>query len=230
MSAVPFQMAQNDVKNISNPARITAIGGDNATEFSLFMRDMAPGNQWVFPFTYGFMFPVASPSVGHPIQIDASQTPPGSQPTPVASTKIANLVAYDTDVQFSPGIVSSSQISTRQIAFPSLARGPNTYTVNTVKQYSARGIMVYIKVTVGTGTLTVSIFDFDDTINSANANTDITSVALTTASGMVVLRLYPGIAVAANTSNNLCIGQQQQIQALVATSSITFEIDYEYIP
>lgn len=105
MAAVPFQIAQNEVKSVSNPARITAIGGDNATEFNLFFPDMNPGSQWVFPFTYGFMLVVDSPGY-RPITVDASKTPVGGQTPPVTS-KSANLVAYNTEQQFNPGLVSA---------------------------------------------------------------------------------------------------------------------------
>jgi hypothetical protein len=104
MASAPFQMAQNDIKSISNPARITAIGGDNATEFNLFFPFFPPGSQWVFPFTYGFMYVVDHPSYTA-VKIDASQFPPGGQAPPV-TTKIAQLTAYDTEQVFNPGIIA----------------------------------------------------------------------------------------------------------------------------
>jgi hypothetical protein len=115
MAAIPFQLKQKEIRSISNPARVTAIGGDNGTEFNLFFPYLPPGSQWVFPFTYGFMYVVDSPSY-QPVKIDASQTPPGSQ-VPVTTTKIANLVAYDTDQVFNPGIISTSVGAIPQTVF-----------------------------------------------------------------------------------------------------------------
>jgi hypothetical protein len=109
VAGVRFQMAQNEVKSISNPARVTAIGGDNATEFYLFFPYMPPGSQWVFPFTYGFMYIVDSPSYA-PVVVDASQTAPGAQAA-TATSKVAQLVAYDTDQVFNPGISTKSDPS-----------------------------------------------------------------------------------------------------------------------
>lgn len=133
-------MAQNEVRSVSNPARVTAIGGDNATEFNLFFPFMPPGSQWVFPFTYGFMYVVDTPSY-QPVKIDASQTPPGAQP-PVATTKIANLVAYDSDNQtFNPGIISTSSGSVpASTFFRQIGAGGNTVVAGianqTIKVYS----------------------------------------------------------------------------------------------
>lgn len=107
MPAVPFQLAQGDVKSISNPARITAIGGDNGTEFNLFFPGMPAGQQWVFPFTYGFMLIMDAPATGVAVKIDTTQIPVGSL-TPPATTKMANLVAYDTDQIPSPGVFAPS--------------------------------------------------------------------------------------------------------------------------
>lgn len=113
MSAVPFQLAQNDIKSISNPSRITAIGGDNATEFYINFPWFPPGSQWVFPFTYGFMYVNDSPYGGQAINVDASKTPPGFQ-SAVNSSKVAMLAAYDTPQTFNPGITAlpSSQLAT----------------------------------------------------------------------------------------------------------------------
>lgn len=107
MSATPFQLAQNDVKSISNPSRITAIGGDNGTEFNLFFPSMPPGQQWVFPFTYGFMLIIDAPMTGVAVKVDASQIPAGSL-TPPVTTRVANLCAYDTEQIPSPGVFAPS--------------------------------------------------------------------------------------------------------------------------
>jgi hypothetical protein len=106
LSAVPFDLAQNDVKSISNPARITAIGGDNGTEFYINFPQMPPGSQWVFPFTYGFMYVLDGPSYTA-VKADASKVAPGGQ-TPILTTKVAHLAAYESDQQYNPGVVSTA--------------------------------------------------------------------------------------------------------------------------
>lgn len=100
MPAVSYQIFQGDKKSLASPPRIKAIGGDNGTEFYLFFPQMPPGAQWVFPFTYGFMFPTDIGLIG--ISVDASQTPVGFLAAP-ASTKTAQIRAYDTEQTYNAG-------------------------------------------------------------------------------------------------------------------------------
>jgi len=110
LASARFQIAQNEVKSISNPARITAIGGNNATEFYLNFPFLPPGMDVVFPFTYGFMFPIDAPTY-QPVKVDGS-TPPDGFPVAPTTTKTAKLVAYDTEQIFNPGVAAptSSQL------------------------------------------------------------------------------------------------------------------------
>jgi hypothetical protein len=101
VAAVPYVLNQNDQKHLANPSRIFSIGGDNGTEFYLNFPDFPYGQQWVQPFTYGFMYVMETPFYGA-VMADASKTPPWGK-TPAASTKQAFLAAYDTAQPFSAG-------------------------------------------------------------------------------------------------------------------------------
>lgn len=156
MAGVPFQIAQNNIKSLTNPARITAIGGDNGTEFYLYFPDMLPGSQWIFPFIYGFMYVVDSPSY-RAVHIDASQTPPGAQVAPVSS-KVAQLVAYDGDQVFNPGISSPTAGSQRW----NINNAPTTGAAASVTRAASSGV-----------THVADMFDFMATQTAATAATGL---------------------------------------------------------
>jgi hypothetical protein len=100
MASVPYTVAQNEVKSLANPQSVASVGGDNGTAFYLFFREMPPGQQWVPPFTFGFMYTMDVP---RPCQVDASQLPPWDTVMHTDS-KLANIVAYDHPQKATMGI------------------------------------------------------------------------------------------------------------------------------
>jgi hypothetical protein len=102
VASVPYTLNQNEIKSLANPAAIWSVGGDNGTEFYINFPDMPFGQQWVAPFTYGFMYTKDEAHVGG-VTVDASKVPPWGT-TPVVTTKQATLAAYSEAQPFSAGI------------------------------------------------------------------------------------------------------------------------------
>jgi hypothetical protein len=103
-----YQVLQNRKITVGRPRPLAAIGGDNGTPFYIKFPGMPPGLQWVFPFTYGFLYPM--PAVGvAPVLVDSSLFPPNSQAPPVG-TAIAMLAGWGVGAvppAFSPGVSSA---------------------------------------------------------------------------------------------------------------------------
>jgi hypothetical protein len=173
MAGARFQMSQGNVKSISNPARIAAIGGDNATEFYLKFRDMPPGQQWVFPFTYGFMYLVEAPGY-YPVHVDASQVPAGA-PTPATTSKIADLIAYDTEKLYSPGIaaVAAGVNKTASLGSDAPAAGYTATDTNGGAHFPVANALLYLVTWNIRGTAAGVVDDVTAVIRGVTSGTNI---------------------------------------------------------
>jgi hypothetical protein len=200
---------------------------DNNTSSYLNVPDASRDGtgRWIPPGTGA-----AIPILGHISRARITwSAPPGKSQPPAVATEFAQVTFFAAPTP--PGFgISSPSLTTRGTAFPLASYAIGTYNFNTPKQSFGRGIMTYTKVTAGGGTVTPTIFDFDDSIGSASAGALLTGAGLVVASGMNELRVYPGIAVTANVTANSCIGQQVQIQVVVTVAAATFQVDYEYLP
>lgn len=223
MSAVPFQIAQKEIKHIANPARITGVGGDNATEFYLKFPRFPPGSQWVFPFTYGFMYLPDVPSY-QGVQIDASQTPPPGTTIVAPTTKVAFLAAYDSDVTFNPGVVAPSSAASlgQGVAFPLVSRAIGTYKFVVPEQTSAKGIIVFVNLTTSGNGAEVRVFNQSVSGYSASfADTGVLS-----ATGLSIIRIYPGLVTTAPFVVNDIISGSPIIQLDITLGNMTVGVDY----
>ena len=227
-----FQIPANVERDlVADVGQIIAIGGDNQTDFYLFFPDLPYGRQWVQPRTAGFLYPLFD--ARRSIRV-FSDTAPSGQTGVATSVLLANITAYRQPPPgqpaefflYSPGYPVPAL---RNTAFPLISRpGPATYTFN-VPRTSARGIVVYVKTTGITGTLTVSVWDFNDITSEVGQAFILSSVALGPMTTLNALRIYPGIAVQANANANTVIGQTPQIQA-TSTQVDTWQVDYDLIP
>lgn len=122
------------------------------------------------------------------------------------------------------------------VLVPSAARTVTTTFPTTgafIPPMWARGLVVYINITAVTGTtptLTIAIQGVEPTAQS-NVYTVLTSAALN-AVGLTVLRVYPGISVAANVSASDIIPAQWSLKATLGgtTPSFTFSAAFSYEP
>lgn len=128
-----------------------------------------------------------------------------------------------------PVVPPSNLAPNRATAFSALSRPAGTYKLNIPRQYSIKGLIVYINVAGITGTLTVSIWDFDDISGLEGGAAVLSTVALGASATLDAIRVYPGIAVVANATASFCIGQTPQIRA-VSSQTDTWSIDYDLLP
>ncbi len=87
---LPFQLGQSStaIKNSTGwPAAM--LVGDNPTPGYIHFPAGAPGWQWIFPYTYGFAFPIWPPSMA-PVTVTTKDTPAGFPAAP-AYTQLAQL-------------------------------------------------------------------------------------------------------------------------------------------
>lgn len=122
MSAVPYSFKQGESQVLGNPALQYAVGGDNPTPYYIHFPYMAPGRQWVFPYTYNFMYPVEVPEQ---IAFTTNDTPAGYPPAPT-STALINLTAYDTPQDYNAGTQNAaSPVASQAIAGPTTLQNLN---------------------------------------------------------------------------------------------------------
>lgn len=100
--SLPFQLGQSStaIKNSTGwPA--ASIAGDNPTPGYVHIPGGMPGWQWVFPFTYGFVYPIRPASMA-PVTFTTKDTPPGFPPAQ-AYTSQAMLALLEDALPPSPG-------------------------------------------------------------------------------------------------------------------------------
>lgn len=116
--ADPYTINQGQAISITAPMPLAAVGGDNPTAFYLHFPLMPDGMRWVFPFTYGFLYPLPVP-IDTPFPVRADLTPPDYPPAPPAQLTAANLTAYQADGSprvYSAGVVVPSRRSSASSA------------------------------------------------------------------------------------------------------------------
>lgn len=129
MGAVPYTIGQVSDLTIGLPKPLVTIAGDNPTAFYLHFPALAPGQQWVFPYTYGFSFPL--PAATPTINVTSRDTPPGFPTAPTDTTQ-ASLVAYDYALPYSPGVRLATGSGWTAVGSKTLAAGSDTFTSLTV--------------------------------------------------------------------------------------------------
>lgn len=106
-----------------------AIAGDNPTPGYLHFPGMPPGLQWVFPFTYGFCYPILPPSLA-PFTVTTKDVPPGFPPAP-AYTGVASLALYEDPLPYSIGRTSIYAPQTK-LSTLNFLTGTSTITTDAV--------------------------------------------------------------------------------------------------
>jgi len=179
--------------------------------------------RWVGPGQPG-----AFPILGHisRARINWSAPPGKSQPAPVP-TEAAQVTFFAAAVP--PGFGSAAPGgTTRGVAFPSLSRANGVYTFDVPAQSFARGIIVYMAVTGGAGTVTLDLRQADLTLNVIGGP-QVTSNAIPVGSG-VIISIYPGITPLANFNASVVLGQSPRITVTVAGGPATFAVEYDLAP
>jgi len=118
----------------------------------------------------------------------------------------------------------------RAILFPSLSRAPGTYVATLPNTNGAKGLIAYLAVTGGTGTVTMTIQNSaGQTMAGGGTDSLLATTAIAVGAGGN-LYLYPGGKAVANLSDNFPLGQTPLIQIVVATAATTCEVDYDLLP
>jgi hypothetical protein len=101
------------------------------------------------------------------------------------------------------------------------AAAAGTYNSSVLDTHQGIGLMVFINVTAVTGSVTVTIKNVDPV---SGATATVLASAAIAATGLTVLKVYPGLTAAANATANDIIGNQTQIQSVIATGPATATI------
>lgn len=139
-----YSILQGQVRTLSEPSRIRSVGGDNGTKFYLRFLDMPPGQQWVFPFTYGFMLQLPL-TVSGPVRVTANETPPGFPPAAVDTTA-ASITAFDESLPYSAGHGSTPAQQWSLVGAKVFAAGADSVTTNVVPP-TTKTIVVMVEAT-----------------------------------------------------------------------------------
>lgn len=105
------------------------------------------------------------------------------------------------------------------------AQGAGTVTTGSLDTQQARGCLVFINVTAVTGSLTVTLQGLS---SGGTAYTVLASAAIS-ATGLTVLRVYPGLTASANAVASDVIPVACQVQSVVATGPATATIAMQLI-
>lgn len=222
----PFIVTAGDRKSIGPLAFVPkSIGVDTITaNFFVHFPDSGFG-AWVNPFVSGAIVP--APVAAEMFRVSAVDTPSGVAAATAASGT-AYCIAFEDYQTPNPG-VPSAQAATG-IAFPSLSRTPATYTFIPPVIQGYRGIMVFLNVTGGTGTVQIIIFVQDSQPGGTGLAPAVLIGNAVASPNNYTLTVYPGIQVVANAQASGVIIPYLNIQAIVATNPATFQADYYLIP
>jgi hypothetical protein len=115
--------------------------------------------------------------------------------------------------------------------FASASRGAATYVSNEYFNPDAKGLRLYIDITVnagGTGTVTAKVQSKDPVsgnwVDQAGMVTSALSAIATT-----TLTIYPGVTETANVDVAENLGTQWRVSVTVGTQAVTFSIGGEYL-
>lgn len=131
MSSHLYLLEQNRVLTLNQPPQIGSVAGDNPTPYYLHFPDLAPPMEWVFPFTYGFSYPL--PDVqAQAVQVNSQDTPPG-YPVAPTSAALAKFQAYSERLPYSAGQqAQGSSPNWALVGSKLLAAGADQFTTNPV--------------------------------------------------------------------------------------------------
>lgn len=133
-----WSIAQSSLVTINDPLPLAAVGGDNATPFYLYFPLMPPGLQWVFPFTYGFLYPLPIPSYGG-LLCDTNQRPAGAA-APPTSAALAQVTAYKAEVGFVAAFAPGAQSPSATIIRWNILSAPSTGVQASAVKAAAAGV------------------------------------------------------------------------------------------
>lgn len=128
---LPFQLGQSSqvIKNSTGWAA-AAIAGDNPTPGYIHLPGLPPGLQWVFPYTYGFSYPILPPSLA-PITATTKDTPAGFPVAP-AYTTLASLALFEDPMPYSAGRTAAPAQQWVKVGSKTLAAGADTLVTDVV--------------------------------------------------------------------------------------------------
>lgn len=127
-----LKLGSNQTKTMRQASGIGAVGGSNPTPLYIHFPLLLGPFEWVFPYTYGFMYPLP-PGVTS-LVATTRDVPPGYSAAP-ATSLTAYLVGYDDAQAYSPGQgiastnirhIASLALSTLVSGFNQSAAGPFT--------------------------------------------------------------------------------------------------------
>lgn len=199
---------------------------DNNTSAYLNVPDATKDGvgRWVPPG-----YPAALPLLGSVSRARINWSAPPNKVQPlVVPTEVAQVVFAASQTPIGLGVASPQSAQGRATAFPSLSRAAGTYTFIPPNLLGIKGMIVFLAVTGGTGTATLSIRDSDTTLVGGTTATWVTSLAIANPGGVELLA-YPGIPATANASANTVLGQTPSIVVVVATAATTFQVDYDLL-
>lgn len=170
----------------------------------------------------------AFPILGHISRARIKWVAPGgrTQPAFVAGEQAVVVFAA---AGVPPGFGFASPVGTPAgvEAFPLLDRaGPATYTFDIPTQTAFRGIVVFLLITGGAGTMILHIADRDPI--TGIVNDELVSASLSTSSSRMAL--YPGVATLANLTGNMVITPNVRLSAVLSGGDVIFQVAYYLIP
>lgn len=220
----PFIIQAGEQKTIGPIGFVPrSIGVDTLTAgFFVHFPDGGFG-AWVNPYVTGAIVP--APGANQNIRVSAVDTPSGAAAAATATGAAYGLVFEDFQAP-DPGISSGAAAS--GTAFPladrQLAGSPYNFDVPTLAGFA--GIVCFLKITGGTGTMTLTIADRDPVTGIANA--ELVSASLSTSNTR--LALYPGVSPVANLTGSMVITPNVRLTATLSGGDVIFQATYNLIP
>jgi hypothetical protein len=200
---------------------------DNNTSAYLALPDAVDGvnARWVAPGQPAIIPLLNRNNVA---RVQWTAPPNKTQPTAVV-TERATVIFYRNPNPFGLGTPTAVSAPGRATAFASASRGIGTYTFIPPNLTGIKGMIVYLAVTGGGGSVAVNILNSDTTLVGGNTVTWVSSLAIASGSGVQILA-YPGLPATANASANTILGQTPTISAVVTVAAATFQVDYDLLP
>lgn len=106
------------------------------------------------------------------------------------------------------------------------AQGAGTVTSSLIDTQQAKGCILFINITSVTGSLTVTLNGISP---NGSVSYSILASAAKSATGLTVLRVYPGLTASANVTANDVLPITCQLSSVVATGPVTATIAMELI-
>lgn len=106
------------------------------------------------------------------------------------------------------------------------AQAAGTVTTGNLDTQQCKGCIVFINVTAVTGSLTVTIKGVD---SGSGSTYNVLASAAIAATGLTVLRVYPGLTAAANATANDILPVTCQVSSVVATGPVTATVAMQLV-